>query len=1357
METLYIQPLEGDGVTMEEEEEEQENSGDQEDGAPEASSPMGSTTDEETDEDLEPEPPPVVRRKVSFADAFGLNLVSVKEFDNVEVTGSEASQPSEGEATHPFEEFYMSCLFTVPSTPDELDQRLQAQMIELESIELLPGTSTLRGIIRVVNLCYSKFVYTRITLDHWNSYFDLLAEYVPGSSDRKTDRFSFKYTLVPPFGKDGTRLEFCLRYETSVGTFWANNMEMNYVLFCHQKGQAKECGPQVLEESYKSKRSCLRANRRGSAEDKTKESTNTATVPAEEGGRKTVESAELQPLLHCEEHKLLVDSIKKKHRATRLARVHDQLSQRKQQIPTAYTPESADGQKVSEPTQTSWGDAANVLYKRQKKQSHESSQVLTYHQIPLLTLDWKDDKPQPWGTADVDDIWTGQANVTLAKTSEENIDKSPPANDMWETFLNGTDDTADKGSSVCDVWQAFLNGPSCKDHSAVPESEWLQTAASVSPSIDKEPQTPCAASSQEFREFQERTDTPTTLHAHTTAACQLLSDACETSSANVALNTEDQQAAEACGSSLRDENTVTQDASQRSQTNSITDTLQEFSLKGATPVSEGSVDSSTKCHKHAGWEREREGIMGEAEGIGGDEPFTPRIADLVTSSGESKTTDMTAMPESQNARTVDRISQRARLDEGLSSSGGGEVTGTAHNAMDDMLAFRETIRQGTKDGERFVFSTSAQGAEERITVNSTKNKASTEGEIFRPLKTDEGEMSQRFANEKECEEFGLNLKSKNPLQEDEIRHTQPRVDEFGPIETCEESEFNLDDLKTPNKDIERFRQTDVEISCCTTETKRTIIAEAENTLILVKDKDLNVKSPVSQRPNISFISEIQNKQLCTEKQKEDLTQTELKSETGEQVLASNPREEGKSLNCSKITGEQQETNPSSHSIHTVESSDRIKVSTPTDKRIQKPAEEMEQRWTHSQDIRKGQKEEEGSEMASVEFVVKGNFAREDASTEPHPQPEKLERIEEDTRQRDCDERVTAGKMTIEARGELTGNVDDPQGERKNAAAQLEEREPSAEVERYQHVEYEKLAEGTKDPITAENTVALDVMESGLEKMLVERFGEDLVRGVFEEVLSRREGDCNMDTNIVDGTSGRHADRPDITHDCHVRFEKDFNDAFDSGVFSLTELPTGPSLNPRQGPEQTIVTDSDEYSPKDGSQSLTTTDPTHFLSDLQSGFNLSAHLCQDLTLALAAPSGQLLAKSVQTLGSPKDREACSQIKERSVTHPEGGRQTEECAVTRKESFHRSAHPPHKRPGSSSEKLKESDGLIWLSVLYILSHMTRLLICALLVAGFFSVVVFLCDFPAFFGFYILSLCWWFYKRKARQTTANKETIG
>ena len=254
------------GVTHEAGEREEEE---EEEGGKEAPSNKGSTDESEGD-DSEPEPPPVIRRKVSFADAFGLDLVSVKEFDSTIHTRSKVSAPSREEAGEP-EEHFLSCLFSVPSSGEDLEQRLRQQMVELESVELLPGTTALRGIIRVVNLCFSKTVYVRVSLDGWRSSFDLLAEYIPGSSDGETDRFSFKLTLAPPVSKEGTRVEFCLRYETAVGHFWANNRDLNYVLFCHRKvkeGKVKEGRVEdgrVKEHdessSHRSKRSCLKSHR----------------------------------------------------------------------------------------------------------------------------------------------------------------------------------------------------------------------------------------------------------------------------------------------------------------------------------------------------------------------------------------------------------------------------------------------------------------------------------------------------------------------------------------------------------------------------------------------------------------------------------------------------------------------------------------------------------------------------------------------------------------------------------------------------------------------------------------------------------------------------------------------------------------------------------------------------------------------------------------------------------------------------------------------------------------------------------------------------------------------------------------
>ncbi|XP_021326365.2 protein phosphatase 1 regulatory subunit 3A [Danio rerio] len=195
-------------------------------------------------------PPPSSSRRVSFADAFGLSLVSVKQFDAWGATPP--SGPLESDLNED-KEYYMVPLFTLPQTSEELELRVHEQKLELESLELLSGTTTLRGIVRVLNVCFDKMVYVRTSLDSWRSHFDLLAEYSSGSNNGEMDCFSFKLTLVPPFGEEGARVDFCLRYETSVGTFWANNSEKNYSLLCCEK--LKEKGQ---SESENRRKSCLK-------------------------------------------------------------------------------------------------------------------------------------------------------------------------------------------------------------------------------------------------------------------------------------------------------------------------------------------------------------------------------------------------------------------------------------------------------------------------------------------------------------------------------------------------------------------------------------------------------------------------------------------------------------------------------------------------------------------------------------------------------------------------------------------------------------------------------------------------------------------------------------------------------------------------------------------------------------------------------------------------------------------------------------------------------------------------------------------------------------------------------------------
>ncbi|XP_004449334.2 protein phosphatase 1 regulatory subunit 3A [Dasypus novemcinctus] len=202
-------------------------------------SPQPSRRGSDSSEDMYLDTPSAVGRRVSFADTFGFDLVSVKEFDCWDLPSVSTNFDLGKDSFHK-EEYVLSKLFDLPSSKEDLMQQLQVQKAMLESTEFLPGSTSMKGIIRVLNISFEKLVYVRMSLDDWQTHYDILAEYVPNSCDGETDQFSFKISLVPPYQKDGSRIEFCIRYETSVGTFWSNNNGINYTLVCQKKEQELE-------------------------------------------------------------------------------------------------------------------------------------------------------------------------------------------------------------------------------------------------------------------------------------------------------------------------------------------------------------------------------------------------------------------------------------------------------------------------------------------------------------------------------------------------------------------------------------------------------------------------------------------------------------------------------------------------------------------------------------------------------------------------------------------------------------------------------------------------------------------------------------------------------------------------------------------------------------------------------------------------------------------------------------------------------------------------------------------------------------------------------------------------------------
>uniref|UniRef100_UPI00398EF9FE protein phosphatase 1 regulatory subunit 3A-like n=1 Tax=Pristiophorus japonicus TaxID=55135 RepID=UPI00398EF9FE len=221
------------------------------------SSPLPRRRSSSSDEG--PDPPLTLNRKVSFADAFGLELVSVREYDKWDMpTGTLGGEPQDERP--PLEECLLLPLFELPSSPGDLMQKLYAQKVELESTEFPPGVTCMKGVIRVLNISYEKLVYIRMTLNHWESYFDILADYVADSCDGETDQFTFKIVLVPPYRKDGAKVEFAIRYETRDGIYWANNDHKNYVILCHKKDDPNTNEKAQEELDDRNLKSCLKTS-----------------------------------------------------------------------------------------------------------------------------------------------------------------------------------------------------------------------------------------------------------------------------------------------------------------------------------------------------------------------------------------------------------------------------------------------------------------------------------------------------------------------------------------------------------------------------------------------------------------------------------------------------------------------------------------------------------------------------------------------------------------------------------------------------------------------------------------------------------------------------------------------------------------------------------------------------------------------------------------------------------------------------------------------------------------------------------------------------------------------------------------
>lgn len=181
---------------------------------------------------------PTSQKKVRFADSLGLELISVRHFND----GDEPDVPERILAKLPKGHLHLNHLdtkfprpvthamfmeleFTNPGTLPGFEQKVREVKVLLETVEA--DEFSLSGFVRVLNLAFEKSVSLRYSLNNWISFMDSLASYVPNSSDGITDKFCFKI-VMPTYLDNGGTLQFAIKYCVGGQEYWDNNNGNNY-------------------------------------------------------------------------------------------------------------------------------------------------------------------------------------------------------------------------------------------------------------------------------------------------------------------------------------------------------------------------------------------------------------------------------------------------------------------------------------------------------------------------------------------------------------------------------------------------------------------------------------------------------------------------------------------------------------------------------------------------------------------------------------------------------------------------------------------------------------------------------------------------------------------------------------------------------------------------------------------------------------------------------------------------------------------------------------------------------------------------------------------------------------------------
>ena len=182
-------------------------------------------------------------KTVHFADTCGMVLTSVRIFDHSdEIYGCNCKQEfgltlhrflrnnTQGFASKQPRQRNRLLNFVQPCTLQYFKDKVESNAVSLENIVFRPYS--IYGTVVVSNITFDKRVCVRYTTNSWKSSYEVVGKYHNGTSNGKTDTFSFEIPFPSSGSESEVKFELAIKYEALDEIFWDNNYGENYQVLC---------------------------------------------------------------------------------------------------------------------------------------------------------------------------------------------------------------------------------------------------------------------------------------------------------------------------------------------------------------------------------------------------------------------------------------------------------------------------------------------------------------------------------------------------------------------------------------------------------------------------------------------------------------------------------------------------------------------------------------------------------------------------------------------------------------------------------------------------------------------------------------------------------------------------------------------------------------------------------------------------------------------------------------------------------------------------------------------------------------------------------------------------------------------